>query len=72
MKTKKLTSLSEFPHRLQHLHSIHCQRYCLTEIIMLAVNCKHDGCPKNSTNVEVIDFIFAENNEVTNKKVKHT
>lgn len=46
-KTKnfRLTSLSELPQRLQHLHSMHCQRYCLTDMIMLAVNCKQVGCP---------------------------
>ena len=42
--------MSEVPQRLQHLHSIHCQRYCLTEMIILAVNCKQDGCPITKNN----------------------
>lgn len=30
---------------VQYLHSMHCQRYLRTEMIMLAVNCRHVGCP---------------------------
>jgi hypothetical protein len=41
--------LSEVPHKPQLLHSMHCQGYFLTEMIMLAVNCKHDGCPGEKT-----------------------
>ena len=37
--------MSEFPHKEQHLHSMHCQRYCFTEMIILGVNCKHVGWP---------------------------
>ena len=40
-----LTSLSDVPQIEQHLHSIHCQRYFFTEMIMFAVNCKQVGCP---------------------------
>ena len=43
---ESLTSLSEVPHRPQLLHSIHCQGYFFTEMIMLGVNCKHDGWPE--------------------------
>jgi len=42
-----LTSLSDVPQIEQHLHSIHCQRYFPTEIIIFAVNCRHVGWPKN-------------------------
>lgn len=52
MKKKALTSLSELPQRLQHLHSMHCQRYCLTDMIMLAVNWRQVGCPKSSLRKE--------------------
>lgn len=30
---------------LQHLHSMHCQRYVLTAAIMTGVNCRQDGWP---------------------------
>lgn len=46
-----LTSLSDVPQIEQHLHSIHCQRYFPTEIIILAVNCKHVGWPIKMDNV---------------------
>ena len=50
-----LTSFSEVPHRPQDLHSMHCHGYFLTEMIILAVNCKQVGCPvtyKNHTTVQ--------------------
>ena len=37
---------------------------------MLAVNCKHDGCPTNRKIVEVIDFIFADSNEAKKQQNK--
>lgn len=40
-----LTSFSEVPHRLQDLHSMHCQRYVRTAAVIFTVNCKHEGCP---------------------------
>lgn len=40
-----LTSLSDVPQRPQDLHSIHCQGYFFTDIIMFGVNCRQDGCP---------------------------
>lgn len=30
---------------LQHLHSMHCQRYVFTAAIMTGVNCRQEGCP---------------------------
>ena len=30
---------------LQHLHSMHCQRYVFTAAIITGVNCRHEGCP---------------------------
>lgn len=30
---------------LQHLHSMHCQRYVFTAAIMMGVNCRQDGWP---------------------------
>lgn len=39
------TSLSDVPQIEQHLHSMHCQRYFPTEMIIFAVNCKHVGWP---------------------------
>jgi len=53
----KLTSLSEVPQTEQHLHSMHCHRYFFTEIIILSVNCRHDGWPEQdekANNVEVV------------------
>lgn len=41
----RLTSFSEVPHMLQHLHSMHCQRYVFTAAIMMGVNCRQDGWP---------------------------
>lgn len=41
----QLTSFSEVPHMLQHLHSMHCQRYVFTAAIMMGVNCRQDGWP---------------------------
>lgn len=38
-----LTSLSDVPQIEQHLHSMHCQRYLPTEMIMFAVNWRHVG-----------------------------
>uniref|UniRef100_A0A8U7NBG2 Uncharacterized protein n=1 Tax=Corvus moneduloides TaxID=1196302 RepID=A0A8U7NBG2_CORMO len=38
-----LTSFSEVPQMLQHLHSMHCQRYVFTAAIITGVNCRHDG-----------------------------
>lgn len=29
----------------QYLHSMHCQRYRFTEIIMFVVNCRQEGWP---------------------------
>lgn len=40
-----LTSFSEVPQILQHLHSMHCQRYVLTAAIITGVNCRQEGCP---------------------------
>lgn len=37
------SSFSEVPHRLQVLHSMHCQGYFLTLTFMLAVNCRQLG-----------------------------
>lgn len=41
----QLTSFSEVPHMLQHLHSMHCQRYVFTAAIIMGVNCRQDGWP---------------------------
>lgn len=41
----RLTSFSEVPHMLQHLHSMHCQRYVFTAAIIMGVNCRQDGWP---------------------------
>lgn len=41
----ELTSFSEVPHMLQHLHSMHCQRYVFTAAIMTGVNCRQEGWP---------------------------
>lgn len=49
--TRELTSFSEVPHMLQHLHSMHCQRYVLTAAIMMGVNCRQDGWPEPHTHV---------------------
>ena len=46
------SSFSLVPHRVQHLHSMHCQGYSLTEMIMLWVNCRQVGCPRESTCVK--------------------
>ena len=40
-----LTSLSDVPQIEQHLHSMHCQRYFPTEMIIFAVNWRHVGWP---------------------------
>ena len=41
----KLTSFSEVPHMLQHLHSMHCQRYVFTAAIITGVNWRQEGWP---------------------------
>ena len=43
--SKRLTSFSEVPQTLQHLHSMHCQRYVFTAAIITGVNCRHVGWP---------------------------
>lgn len=43
MAAGELTSFSEVPHMLQHLHSMHCQRYVFTAAIMTGVNCRQEG-----------------------------
>lgn len=45
-----LTSFSEVPQTLQHLHSMHCQRYVFTAAIITGVNCRHVGCPAAKKN----------------------
>lgn len=40
------SSLSEVPQIEQYLHSIHCQRYFRTEMIIFLVNCKQVGWPE--------------------------
>ena len=45
VKKWEVTSFSEVPHRLQDLHSMHCQRYVLTAAVMFTVNCRQDGWP---------------------------
>lgn len=47
----ELTSFSEVPHMLQHLHSMHCQRYVFTAAIMTGVNCRQDGCPESKQKI---------------------
>lgn len=49
MSVGKLTSFSDVPHMLQHLHSMHCQRYVFTAAIITGVNCRQDGCPAEET-----------------------
>lgn len=44
-QTYILTSLSEVPHRVHDLHSMHCHRYFFTLFVSLTVNCKQVGCP---------------------------
>lgn len=48
----ELTSFSEVPHMLQHLHSMHCQRYVFTAAIITGVNCRQEGWPANKQKTE--------------------
>lgn len=48
----ELTSFSDVPQTLQHLHSMHCQRYVFTAAIITAVNCRQDGWPEKTGNLK--------------------
>lgn len=45
-QNRSWSSFSEVPHMLQHLHSMHCQRYVFTAAIITGVNCRQEGCPE--------------------------
>lgn len=49
----ELTSFSDVPQTLQHLHSMHCQRYVFTAAIITAVNCRQDGCPEKKRKLKM-------------------
>lgn len=48
-----LTSFSEVPHRVQVLHSIHCQRYLTTLFIILGVNWRQEGWPERNKTISI-------------------
>ena len=54
---KLQTSLSDVPQSPQDLHSIHCQGYFFTEMIILAENCRHEGCPGMGVDVMMIGCV---------------
>lgn len=61
-KLKEFTSLSEVPQTEQHLHSMHCQRYFFTDILILAVNCRQVGCPiKFKDKLKIIVLLLFSN-----------
>lgn len=46
LNNKKHTSLSDVPHKQQHLHSIHCHLYFFTCAVKFSLNCKQEGWPR--------------------------
>ena len=55
-QNRSWSSFSDVPQTVQHLHSIHCHGYFLTEMIIFSVNCKQLGWPKSQQSIFVIDI----------------
>ena len=55
-QNRSWSSFSDVPQTVQHLHSIHCHGYFLTEMIIFSVNCKQLGWPKDEKSRFIIDI----------------
>ena len=55
-QNRSWSSFSDVPQTVQHLHSIHCHGYFLTEMIIFSVNCKQLGWPKSQQSIFIIDI----------------